>query len=55
MKSQSLTGYSFRLSLGAFVMLMLFCGSAFAQRRLLQFAARLKIRREPWWPGQTSS
>ena len=31
MKSQSLTGYSFRLSLGAFVMLMLFCGSAFAQ------------------------
>lgn len=31
MKSQSLTGYSFRLSLGAFVVLMLFCGSAFGQ------------------------
>ena len=31
MKSQSLTGYSFRLSLGAFMVLMLFCFSAFAQ------------------------
>ena len=31
MKSKSFTGYSFRLSLGALVVLMLVCGSAFGQ------------------------
>src|SRR5687767_3101560 len=31
MKSQSFTGYGFKLSLSTFVMLMLFCGSAFGQ------------------------
>ncbi len=31
MKSKSLTSYGFRLSLGAFVVLMLSCGSVFAQ------------------------
>ena len=31
MKSKSLTGYNFRLSLGAFAVLVLLCGSAFGQ------------------------